>query len=314
MYAGWRCRSHRRGPRGWAQTMSQGCGISVDNDLRPPTAANILGTSHKKKRGREMLQFRLDVYAWIPQPDVPNPLAALPGGVTTWGRAACGSRFGGDDFTTPPLKPTLWGDLTYRARQSFAFRVENFGGEPTTFLDTGVVPGLTTVLTSPRAQGGTRCFALTPTVTKSASSVEFQSSDSWYEVLLHGAAHDPVPASAAGHKLGSVGSKLGHLMTPDLEWEVKLRIQQGTTLPRLTRLRYAASTAASLDSGDFSLDGNGNNLLHGLITVRRFPSYIVYATINENVVPVYFADASQRVFGLGQIVIGQTDPLRRVRW
>jgi hypothetical protein len=29
-----------------------------------------------------MQSFRIDIYAWIPQPDVPNPVASLPGGLT----------------------------------------------------------------------------------------------------------------------------------------------------------------------------------------------------------------------------------------
>jgi len=32
-----------------------------------------------------MSNFRVDIYAWIPQADVPNPINMLPGGVQRWG-------------------------------------------------------------------------------------------------------------------------------------------------------------------------------------------------------------------------------------
>jgi hypothetical protein len=59
------------------------------------------------------------------------------------------------------------------------------------------------------------------------------------------------------------------------------------------------------------------NLVHGLITVRRFPSYVVYVTIDRGTgaavtIPIYFADASGR--SLLEIAVGQTDTLRQLVW
>jgi hypothetical protein len=51
--------------------------------------------------------------------------------------------------------------------------------------------------------------------------------------------------------------------------------------------------------------------------VRRFPSYVVYATWDSGegvpiTIPIYFADASQRT--LAEIVVGQHDPVRQLTW
>ena len=58
-------------------------------------------------------------------------------------------------------------------------------------------------------------------------------------------------------------------------------------------------------------------LVHGVIMVRRFPSYVVYATLDSGkgvpiTIPIYFADVSQRT--LAEIVVGQHDPVRQLTW
>jgi hypothetical protein len=62
---------------------------------------------------------------------------------------------------------------------------------------------------------------------------------------------------------------------------------------------------------------SSENLVHGAIMVRRFPSYVVYATLDSGegvpiTIPIYFADASQRT--LAEIVVGQHDPIRQLTW
>jgi hypothetical protein len=269
-----------------------------------------------------MLKFRVDVFAWIPQPEVPNPIHSFPGGVARWGRGACGPYFGGDNFILPPRTPSGWGPRTFRAKQSFEFQDVSFGNAPITTLDTGAMPGTTTVLTATRAAGGTVCYKLTATIKASSASVKWVPSDGWYEVKLHGAAQDPVPAAVGGLTLGGIGSAAASAATPNLEWDLSLRFQLGTTLPLTTRGRYAFSSALCMDVAARAFPGSAScggtaNLVHGLITVRRFPSYIVYLTIDpgsgiSTAVPLYFADASGR--NLLEIAVGQTDPLRQVTW
>lgn len=269
-----------------------------------------------------MLKFRLDVLAWIPQPEVPNPINALPGGTSRWGPGACGPYFGGDDFVVPSRTPTAWGARTFRAKQTFEFISTSFGSAPIVAVNTGVLPGTTTVLTGTRAAGGTICHKLTATVKTSSASVKWVSSDFWYEVRLHGAAQDPVPAAVGGLALGSVGAAAASAVTPNLEWDLTLRFQLGTALPLSTRGRYAFSSALTLDVASSTFPGPAScggtaNLVHGLITVRRFPSYVVYITIDPGTgaltsMPLYFADASSRNFL--EIGVGQTDPVRQVTW
>jgi len=266
-----------------------------------------------------MLSLRIDIYAWIPQPDVPNPIADLPGGVARWGPGACGPRFGGDNFVTPPAN-YLWND-TYRAKQSFAFRVSEWGMPATVTYNPGVAPGLTTVLTAPRSAGGKVCHELTPTVTKSFSNVSWQKADGWYQVRLRGAAHDPVPAEALAKLVGSIGTSIGNAVTPDLEWDLDLRIQASDTLPLGTRVHYAISSPLSLDASSRVFPrvrtSGAANLLHGLITVRRYPSYVVYVSTGSGAyptktVPLYFADADKR--SLAEIIVGQTDVIPQLAW
>jgi hypothetical protein len=266
-----------------------------------------------------MLSLRIDIYSWISQPDVPNPIADLPGGVARWGRGACGPRFGGDNFVTPPAN-YLWKD-TYRAKQSFAFRVSDWGMPATVIYNPGVAPGLTTVLTAPRSAGGKVCHELTPTITKSFANVSWQKADGWYQVRLRGAAHDPVPAEALAKLVGSTGTSIGNALTPDLEWDLDLRIQASATLPLGTRARYAISSPLSLDASSQvfprARTSGAANLLHGLITVRRYPSYVVYASTGLGAypiktVPIYFANADKR--NIAEIIVGQTDVIPQLVW
>jgi hypothetical protein len=265
-----------------------------------------------------MLNFRLDIYAWIPQPDLVNPIFALPGGVSRWGQGACGPRFGGDFFVMPPVGYS-WSN-TYRAMQTFEFRANDLGSPPLVMSNAGVKPGLTTVLTAPRAAGGRVCYSQVPTITASKAAVNWNAADGYYEVQMHGAAHDPVPSTAASTVLGSFGGAAGSALTPDLEWNLTIRFQRGLKIPNLLRARYTFSGAMSLDvsKSKFSAGFNGfQNLIHGVIMVRRFPSYVVYATLDSGrsipiTIPIYFADASQR--SLAEIVVGQHDPIRQLTW
>lgn len=263
-----------------------------------------------------MLKFRLDIYAWIPQPDLPNPVFALPG---KWGPGACGPRFGGDFLVTPPRQYS-W-SKTYRAMQTFAFQANDLGAPPVVTLNAGVKPGLTTVLTAPRAAGGRVCYSQVPTITASQAAASWNATDGYYEVQMHGAAHDPVPATAASQVLGRFGGTAGSALTPDLEWNLTIRFQRGLTIPLLLRARYAFSGAMSLDVSANTFPGgrfNGSeNSIHGIIMVRRFPSYVVYATVDSGrsvpiTIPIYFADANKR--SLAEIVVGQHDPIRQLTW
>ncbi|HJQ60392.1 MAG TPA: hypothetical protein VJ890_26035 [Vineibacter sp.] len=264
------------------------------------------------------MDFRIDVFAWIPQADVPNPLHSLPGGTATWGPGACGPRFGGDNFTKPPASHSAWSG-TYRARQSFAFSAASFGAVPAVTHNPGVTPGLTTVLTGTRAAGGTICHSLTATVKTSSASVSWVASDNWYEAKVKGAAQDPVPAAVAKGVAGGTAGAAVSGLTPNLEWDLTLRFQSGGTLGLATRARYAISAGLNMDVSATSFPtptsfGATGNLFHGLATVRRFPSYVVYVSIGSGAaattIPVYFANATSR--NLGEIVIGQTDPIRQL--
>jgi hypothetical protein len=264
------------------------------------------------------MDFRVDVFAWIPMPDVPNPLFSLPGGAGRWGPGACGSRFGGDNFVKPPAAASAWRG-TFRAKQSFAFSAASFGATPAVTLNTGVTPGTTTVLTNTRAAGGTICHSMTATVKTSSASVSWVGGNNWYEAKLKGAAQDPVPAAVAAGVAGGAAGTAASALTPNLEWDLALRFQSGSSLGLATRARYAVSSGLSMDVSATSFPtptsfGSGGNLFHGLATVRQFPSYAVYVTVGTGAaattIPVYYADASSR--NLLQIAIGQTDVIRQL--
>lgn len=270
----------------------------------------------------EMLTFRVDVFAWIPQADVPNPIHSLPGGVARWGPGACGPRFGGDGFVTPPATHAGWTRPSYRAKQTLAFKIQRFGARPDADAGTAVVPGLTTVLTGPRSAGGRVCTSLTPTVTRSQASAMWMDSDEWYEMRLQGAAHDPIPEAALKFFSGGAGSTVGSALTPDLEWDLTIRIQLDKEIrSRLTKLRYGVADVMNLDVSEQLTApqnfGGTANLVHGLAYVRRFPSYVVYVSVSGDgrapaCLPVYFADASRR--SLGEIIVGQSDLIRQLAW
>ncbi len=265
------------------------------------------------------MEFAIEIFSWIPQPDVPNPIYSLPGGVGTWGPGACGPRFGGDDMIRPPATNWLW-TSTRRASQSFAFKAASFGAPPHITFNAGVFPGTTTVLTAPRAAGGTICHSVRATVKSSAASVSWVASDGWYEVKLKGSAQDPVPAAVASGIAGPAAGAAASAATPVLAWDLLLRFQSGTSLGLLTRARYAAHSAVPMDVSATRFPapanfGGTSNLFHGLCTVRRFPSYVVYVGIKNGTapavtIPVYFADASGR--NLAEIVVGWTDPFRQL--
>ncbi len=198
-----------------------------------------------------MPRFRIDVFAWIPQPEVDNPVHAFggPGG--------CGPFFGGDNFTYPPAAPSAWGAKTFRAKQSFSFQADAIGGTPLITENNGVQPGFTTVLTAKRADGGTVCHRMQAKVMNSSASLKLNRATHWplsapegpcYEVSLQGKVQDPVPAEVGartggewggatggalhlgqlGHSVGAnVGSALASTLTPPLEWNVTLRFQLG---------------------------------------------------------------------------------------
>jgi hypothetical protein len=267
-----------------------------------------------------MNQFTIDVFAWIPQPDVPNPIHSLPGGTVRWGPGACGPRFGGDNFVRPPATPLAWTALTFRAKQTLAFQVPSFGSPPAVTINTGVTPGMTTVLTAPRGAGGTVCHSLRALVRHSSASVTWEASDHWYRIRMRGEAEDPVPSAVGSKVAGGVGAGTAIALTPNLGWDLDLRLQTGSTIPLATRARYGASSKLSMDEAAVSFPGVGfpgaSNLAHGLITLRRFPSYVVYLTVSDSgrsaTVPHYFANANAR--SLAGIVVGQTDVLRPLRW
>jgi hypothetical protein len=269
-----------------------------------------------------MLTFRADVFSWIPQPDVWNPIY-VPSGGALLGPGACGPRFGGDNFVTPPSSYAGWNGLTYRAKQTLAFKVSEFGDKDVVTIDnTRVVPGLTTVLTAPRSAGGKVCTSLTPTVTKSTADATWSDSDQWYELRMEGAAHDPIPAQALKHAAGSAGFAVGSAVTPDLEWNITLRIQMEREIKSsLTRLHYGIVGLSNFDeSGTLSTPqnfGGSANLIHGFVTVRQFPSYVIYVTVGGNSrrstsIPVYFSDASKR--NLFLILLSQVDIIRQITW
>jgi hypothetical protein len=97
-------------------------------------------------------------------------------------------------------------------------------------------------------------------------------------------------------------------------------LSTGSSVPLLTRAGYGTHAALNLDVSATSFPTPANygatgNIVHGTIMVRRFPSYVVYATMDGGggspvTIPHYFADASVR--NLLEIGVGQTDPLRQL--
>ena len=264
------------------------------------------------------MDVRLDVFAWIPQPEVPNPVYSLPGGTARWGQGACGPYFGGDNFKLPPA--TVAGYTgTFRAKQSFGFRFGAIGDPPAVTLNTSVSPGTTTVLTAQRAAGGSACQSVTATILGSQASVKWDKSNAWYEVQLYGEAQDPVPTASAGALpiVGKPGSIVASALTPNLEWDLTLRLQSGTSIGLMTRAGYATNFGNGLDVAQSSFPspinfGGTSNLVHGTMKVRRFPSYVMYVTIGSVTVPLFFADASNRNFL--EITVAETAVLRQLTW
>ncbi|MCA8990819.1 MAG: hypothetical protein KDA88_02515 [Planctomycetaceae bacterium] len=284
------------------------------------------------------MRFAIDIFAWIPHPDVPNPLHGLPGGTGLYGPGASGPRFGGDNFVTPPVSPTGFASLTYRAKQQLVLDTSSWG--LVRYRHGGVVPGVTTVLTGTRAAGGKVCHSMTATVLKSKASVKFDASEDWYVVEMNGKVMDPYPTHAgrtAGGRVGSgvggvagsggrrlggaagsgVGGGVATAATPALEWDMTLRIQHGGSIGLIRRAAYSLDCPlATLDSGGptrtSSLGAGRSNLMHGTIEVRRYPSYIVYVTAGSSTAVLFFADANHR--NLLEIAVGTDSRLRDVHW
>lgn len=265
----------------------------------------------------------VDIFAWIPHPDVPNPIAALPGGIGRWGPGACGPRFGGDDFIIPaitPVGPSGMITRSFRARQNVTFLAAPWGSVAG-FRTSGVIPGITTVLTATRAAGGKICHRLTATVVHSAASARFDAGSAWYEVVMEGKAQDPIPGAVGAYAIGTRTGAAAAAVTPALAWDLRLRLSSGSTLGFWTAASYRADAPFSLDqSGSCpgtspSFGGGTGSLLHGLVTVRRYPSYAVYVTMTSSAGVrrseiVFFADASSR--NLLEIAVAQDSELRRV--
>lgn len=124
-------------------------------------------------------------------------------------------------------------------------------------------------------------------------------------------------SSAGGSAGSSTGTAVATAMTPSLEWDLVLRIQRGTDVGLSTRMRYAADcplpTLDTVPTGTARTIGTGSgNLMHGTIEVRRFPSYVVYVTMDSASEILFFADASKR--NLLEIAVPSDSQLRRITW
>ena len=268
--------------------------------------------------------IEVDMFAWIPHPEVVNPIASLPGGVGLWGSGACGPYFGGDDFILPasaPLGPSGMVSRTFRARQQSRFYMVPWG-TVSGFSTTGVIPGTTTVLTNTRAASGRVCYSIRATVLRSAASVRFIPSESWYEIIMRGKAQDPVPAATGGRVAGTAGATTASALTPALSWDLTLRFSSGSSLGFWTRAGYSVEAPFSIDESSTlagsisSLGGGTGNLIHGLITVRRYPSYVVYVSMttpsgSRFTQVIFFANGISRS-PLAEITIPQDSTLRQI--
>jgi hypothetical protein len=274
-----------------------------------------------------LTKIRIDIYAWIPLPDVPNPLF-LAGKLNArlaeaLGPGASGPRFGGDDFQYPPKSQAGWaGGPTYRAMQTVEFAFDTFGAAPVIVTDAGVQTGLTTVLNRERRAGGTVIHSLKASVMRSPpATVSWSADNGWYELAFAGAAQDPVPADVARQLGGAMSGQIASLLVPNLSWDICLRIQKTDQIPALAKARYVLSSSLSMDSSN-QLQTSGrsdpyNGFVHGLVGVTQFPSYVMYITYSgdggvssEQI--GYFSDASSRMGALGRILIAQTDVLKPV--
>jgi hypothetical protein len=162
---------------------------------------------------------------------------------------------------------------------------------------------------------------MTATVLRSAAIASFDASSGWYQITMQGKAQDPIPAAVGRHVAGPTGGTGGSILTPALEWDLTLRLSAGSTLGFWTTQRYKADApfgfddSASCPGVSGTLGGGTTHLLHGLITVRRFPSYVVYVTLTSakgtrSTEIVFFADAASR--GLAEITLPWDSQLRRI--
>ena len=269
------------------------------------------------------MKFEVDVFAWIPGAEVPNPIGSLPGGVDRWGRGACGKFFGGDNFEAPPSTPKIWAGVagkTFRARQNVTFQAIPWG-KVSDSSTTGVIPGVTTVLTDTRSQNGKVCYSKEATVLHSSSAVIYDEDSKWYEVTMRGKVQDPIPAGVGKHIAGPVAGGTASFLTPALEWNLILRLSAGSELGFWTTQRYKADAPSGLDESSKlspsskTLGGGTDRLLHGIITTRRFPSYAVFASLTtkkgiHSTERIFFANASSR--NLVEIAVPWDSQLRSI--
>jgi hypothetical protein len=297
----------------------------AEGDLaRPPALmTKVIERNVDAISAEEIMQFEIDVFAWIPQPEVPNPIASLPGGTGRWGPGACGPHFGGDNFVVPAATAAGWtgsAASTFRARQNVTFRAEPWG-TLAGFRTSGVIPGTTTVLTATRAAGGRVCHSLTAKVLHSSATATFVAGSAWYEVKMRGKAQDPVPAAVGGHFAAGVGESAGSTLTPALAWDLTLRLSSGSTVGFWTEQLYKADAPISIDESAScpgvspTLGGGTASLLHGVITVRRYPSYVVFVSLTtpagaKSSQIVFFSNAVNR--SLLEIIVPWDSQLRRV--
>lgn len=262
--------------------------------------------------------FRLDLVGWIPQPEVDNPLNALPAIVKSLlPPGMTDPFFGGDNFSTPGATPgsILPPVHTFRATQSLKFDVGTWGDIPTVSLNT-VAPGTTTCLSARRAAGGAVTFSLTAALLRSSATVSFSKLFDAYEVNMSGVVLDPVPAAAAAaltSKLPGVPALarpalvaaiqfIATKATPALTWDLTLRVQRGSTLNPFFVATYApfvgAEASSTIPGATSSLGTTGFGLEHGKISFSLWPSAVLYLTVAPTgkpavTQPVFFSDGSR---------------------
>lgn len=153
---------------------------------------------------------------------------------------------------------------------------------------------------------------MSATVKNSFAAVTWSNFFDEYSVTLKGEAQDPVPSGAASDLLGGVLGGIASALTPNLEWNVSLKICESgsATDPWFPGLDVSAATFGAIKSF-----GSGR-LIKGSAQTRRYPSYIVYLTMSEGTRivtnPIFFADANDR--SLAGIVLSSAGATREVEF
>jgi len=287
-------------------------------------------------------RFAIDLVGWIPQPEVDNPLHQLPGAVQSLlPSGVCDPFFGGDNFTTPWSVPIGMSPpvRTFRAKQHLDFTFPIWGDTPTVGTSK-TTPGITTCLSDTRAKGGKVTFSLTATAKKSSASVTFSKSDNWYEVKMSGTVLDPVPTAAAtaltaripglsslpgiSTAINAAVKQITDMATPSLTWDFTLRIQQGTTIDKITEASYllftGAETSSTLSFAKTAVGSGSSNLVHGRMTFSMWPSAVIYLTYTPaggtaESQPILFSDGSTRPKPeTAFIVVPKLCKLRQIKW